>query len=852
MATTSTGFSPSVYDAESALLDLADTFLTPGSYSTLKSGFLGYMTGSMARVAAEGVHHRNILYHENFLNTASLPRSIYNYAKVYDYTVGLSTPSTCRVLVGVYLDEVRSALGSETGTIRFPRGQPVYFGTTAFMLAGAVSLTILEQSRVAAEYDLADMDFVATNQQSYIRTYVTPQVVDAAGTTRTVVYMELNCHQAVQHAMQFQVVSVSALETTFFSVDIPAGEQLTSFRVMYKKATDSDYYEIPAIFNESTSPTTSEYCYYSYTSDSQLEIYFSPLPGSFRPDYNSNLRVVYLTSSGASGNFDFTGTPVMPVAGLTLTTLVELVTQPAGGYDRETLLQVKLGILRKILQRKSIIMESDLSGYLSGAIDRTQVNDSIMTFIKRRDDIQTRLFASYLMMRDTDGRVVPSNTASIDFEAADLEERGWSLKPGTLVMYDRKNSIYRLVASGEYPDKMVTDTNSFVYCIPFLMQFKTAPFPRMVYYRNYADIDAALSALPGVKVSADSFISNSVTVKRNSAFDDSYQIDLAVSSNLTADGMGAKCLVRVVLLNSLDQRLGYLEASHLTGTNVFRAIVKTSDQFDDNSNLLLTESLWDEATDTLIPSAPIPEDVRLKLELYYDSSDPDTSVAHVQRGTRIFQLTHAFQTVDMINFYQSLERVMSSGMYVTTEGTFHCSGVPLIGASFFLNPRVGLGALTVAETYHSAILDIFDLLHNNTSVDVKFYNTYGPSKLFNLDRINISLVLDVRSKGRVSSDFKATIRTAAAAFIQTCNDNDRGRFSISNLTTYLETTITDIAFVKFVSLNGVAAQNAEMIYSATALSQDNTRIPEYINAATILQSTLDTNPYVPDITVNFI
>jgi hypothetical protein len=137
-------------------------------------------------------------------------------------------------------------------------------------------------------------------------------------------------------------------------------------------------------------------------------------------------------------------------------------------------------------------------------------------------------------------------------------------------------------------------------------------------------------------------------------------------------------------------------------------------------------------------------------------------------------------------------------------------------------------------------------------VDVKFYNTYGPSKLFNLDRPNISLVLDVRSKGRISTTLKDEIRSAVAKFVQSCNDNDRSRFSISNLTTYLEQNITDIAFVRFVSMNGVASQNAEMIYSSTALTQDNKRIPEYINVTTLLQSSLDTDPYVPDVTINFI
>jgi hypothetical protein len=124
--------------------------------------------------------------------------------------------------------------------------------------------------------------------------------------------------------------------------------------------------------------------------------------------------------------------------------------------------------------------------------------------------------------------------------------------------------------------------------------------------------------------------------------------------------------------------------------------------------------------------------------------------------------------------------------------------------------------------------------------------------LYNLDRINISVALEVRPRNRASEDLRQSVIAACAAFVQTCNDNEGGRFSISNLTTHIETTIPDVAFVRFVGLNGVAAQNAEMMYSAAALLQDNKRIPEYINVATILRSTLDADPYAPDVQVTFI
>ena len=100
--------------------------------------------------------------------------------------------------------------------------------------------------------------------------------------------------------------------------------------------------------------------------------------------------------------------------------------------------------------------------------------------------------------------------------------------------------------------------------------------------------------------------------------------------------------------------------------------------------------------------------------------------------------------------------------------------------------------------------------------------------------------------------FPTTIVRAAAAFVAACNDNDGSRFSVSNLTTRLETTFAEIAFVRFVSLNGVSSQSAEFIYTARALEQNNRRVPEFLNVATTLRSSLDQDPYVPDVAVTFI
>ena len=376
MTTTPLGLDPSMYGAEDALLNIADHYLKPGSYSTLRSGLLGYMTGAMARASAGGAYHRNALYLEGFLNTASLPSSIYNFAKIYNYEVSTATPSQCRVLVGFYLDEIRTTMGGETGVLTIPRGQPMYLGATPFVVAGEVQLSILEGSRVQATYNPNAMDFPLADGATYVRTYMVQQSV-AGGAVRTVVYLELYAHQAVPRATVFQVVTSNALETSFYRVTLPTGEQLAEFRVSYKGPTDAAYRPLEKIFNETAAPTTNEFCFFSFTGDGQIEIYFSTLPNLFRPSFNSQLQVEFLTTQGSTGNFNFTGTPSVPFTSQRgITTVAELITQPSGGSDMETLKEVKQGILSKILQRNSIIIETDLQDYLRGAIRATSVNNS--------------------------------------------------------------------------------------------------------------------------------------------------------------------------------------------------------------------------------------------------------------------------------------------------------------------------------------------------------------------------------------------------------------------------------------------------------------------------------------------
>jgi hypothetical protein len=62
----------------------------------LRSGEFGYVTESLAMLIRDSAFQKTMLYNENFLNTAVMPKSIYNWAKTFNVNCLDATPS-CRM-----------------------------------------------------------------------------------------------------------------------------------------------------------------------------------------------------------------------------------------------------------------------------------------------------------------------------------------------------------------------------------------------------------------------------------------------------------------------------------------------------------------------------------------------------------------------------------------------------------------------------------------------------------------------------------------------------------------------------------------------------------------------------------
>ena len=79
------------------LLDIAEKYTDIKDSDFLKTGLFGYITESMAMMMRDSSYHKSMVYNEVFLNTAIIPKSVYNWAKLFNIEVQKAIPAYAKI-----------------------------------------------------------------------------------------------------------------------------------------------------------------------------------------------------------------------------------------------------------------------------------------------------------------------------------------------------------------------------------------------------------------------------------------------------------------------------------------------------------------------------------------------------------------------------------------------------------------------------------------------------------------------------------------------------------------------------------------------------------------------------------
>jgi hypothetical protein len=815
--------SSSQYDIQEKMVEVAKNYFNIDDINILKIGLFGYITEIMSLVARDGIFHRDALYNELFLNTANIPKSIYNWAKLYNFNIVNAKPAKMSIYMAIKKEDLinKSILEGLKKVFYIDKNNEFEISGFTFMLENTVKITLNPIAGSNNDYSITANLIIDSKSEKfglvsspYVKSWV--EKIDEI----TYCFFILDLYQIQRSENTFSVFSEDLSETIMYDVEYE--DQLAGFNVYYNYNNAQEI--LGKYFDNNFTPSSTEkYCYYTFPQENNLQVYFSGIENSFRPKFNSEILVEYFTTKGSDGNFSFNGEILFKFNDPELSN-IQVICDPigdsVGGENKPSLKEVKSKIIENILIKDNLITENDLNIFFNNISSTVSINSSKLRFMKKRDDVLKRIFSSFVLLKNKNNQVIPTNTVDVlssldNLEKFNLSSTSWTIPVGTSIIYDNLTEKYRFLFEDEYPEDYISNDSILLYSTPFLMNIRLEPFPRLTYYQNslnkiynfnykFVNINNLNQyVIPNIEIQRNSFIEDYYTIKFNFGVNVNSEFDI---NNVKIYGLLKKDL----------NNLGYIKFDLINNQEYeYSAKIYTEDEFNSRSQLALVNSLLlDLESEDVINKVFIDQGLSMEIKVFYND-----------------ELIVSFENEITIDLFRSMNNIVFSDLEISEGGLFNLKSIPLISTKYFNSIENSKEFYNLISNYQDILLSNFDRLENNTGIDFKFFNTYGICKYSSINTVNLTMNFAIKLVNNFSSELDTEIKNYIVNFVETVNDKG-GLLSISNIIKELENNFDEIQYIEFKDINGVNQQKIRNLYSdfnAFTTEQLINYVPEHLN-----------------------
>lgn len=860
--------SGSKYDIYDKFMTLAEHYFGTNT-DYLRSGFMSYVTECMASVMRDSAIHKSMLYNESFLNTAIMPKSIYNWAKMFNIEISKAKPAFTDVMLTINLNDLETMYNKKTGNSSefqkfgkdvtgrgvnnvfvIDRSNPFIVGNYYFALERSIVIYRTgENAGWVVQYcttETPDTTHFGDMDEKFLKTAVTG---DANNQYLSFI---VRLWQYKTTTIQKQITSSSFADTKIHTFEF--SDQLAGLRIQYSKNNLTE--EIPLIFADSIQNTHEKYAYYSIVDDNKVQIKF--INDVFLPTVGGTLIVDLYTTMGSAGNYSFSSDLVFALSDEDYRSLAISTTfvdyQSYGGVDTPSLAQIKSNIIADISTRNVIVTENDLNTYFFKLASLLEsINDGKVQFIKKRDDIIKRTFNAYLLLRtglNADGNptstagyrsaVIPTNTVDVTFPITENVS-----KPFGSLVKEEKAATTNVVQYTYIPEQFQTNGDEDYYVIPFYMRILLNPIKKVKYIYNVADDSVSLK-YTSISSTATNYIMTPSTVSINRGMDGtmvepSYKFAFTFATNFPIDidttnfsDLGFKFYTNEstsTLINLLQTHSDVrydIESVQEEGSEIYKTTITV--ELDVASQEFKFDDLNDYGTTLHLAhnNYGLPENV-----------DVGLVVSLTQAGS---PLTFEVKSDKKLGVFRSLDSLMSSDILINTETRDVVNGettekktfiksitlkeVPVVHNSFFNNSANQTKFIQQLFTYVDLLKSHMNVLETNTFFNVKFMNTYGYSQKYDTTRTNIELEFTIHLNA--TDQDRIALETEIRDYIRVLVDkyNNDEALSVSTIITLVTAAYHQyIDHIVFEGLNGTFSQYIKTI----DISENRFYVPEYFS-----------------------
>ena len=886
----------------------------------LTVGLFGYVTDVLADITNDTMFTISSLYKEIFPQLAELPESIYNHALIYQLSNTFAVPAEVGFNIVISEESILNN-GTAGGNKTYQ-----YFDIDSNMEFNIDSITFMLDYDIrimSRKYTYTDESGSEITEWSHSAQYLMNKENDISNLTNPYIksstYINSNGKRYIVLAVKLHQVTKKTISDIILNNDTvnvvtlnyPFQDQLANFDIYYKAPNSTSYVQLKKQLTNSAKLDTA-FCFYKLVDDNTLQITFSGDDSYFQPEYNSEIIVELYTTEGSAGNFEsYDGEDVRVIgrydkypSNRGIIFMGTVTTGSLGGTDRKTIEELQNETIKAYSTVKSFSTTNDLNLYFNEIRSMSKMNSEIL-FMRKRDDVFERLYSAFILFRDSENNIVPTNTLDLKIKSSDIAYRFTQsgrnvIKAGKLFKYVHGSETSD--PYGESVDLTINDdldqfenTTEFIYINPFLTIINTNPLG-VSFYLNSIDDSLSLTHRDITISTFYQFIATSIDIYRNALVgSDEYEFTIKFSPTTRLpreafklvnddtlveetdrtfvnetdgytyiDNDNLKCIVEI--LNDSEERLMYINLELTKFDSEFyyyTAKIKTNDYLSSSHMIQIIEGFRD--ADTFSPIIENPKlipTVGCHMNVYILYKDPTEDPAtHVNNQFNRFEGLEGFTVTDLYylddtnlaNFAVPVQEINSYVEYTVREAPgrygYRIETVPLIKANYLKMEGTKNEFFKNFVAMYNYIEDALDQLTNNYSIDLKFFNTYGYSQHYflvasdeHIDRVNISIKYKVKFS---SSADKEEEREELIRFIKA--KVEETKLSLTTSPAFYISNLTAACIENFPDLQFMDFQGInDYGPSIQSLESD-------VNEGNIIQGVIETSNTIPEyINIDFV
>lgn len=859
----------SIYTIQDFFLnEVAPKYFNLEDISLNNVGLYGMITDIIGTTTEDSFNVTNRYIGELIPSRAELPDFIYSNAALYGVTDILAKPSKMPFVLFVRENDVieNGSWENNNHTFEIDSGMTVYVDNMPYSLPHNVVIASSLFRGVythRAYYKEKFKNSLYDRINPYIRLFKT--VIEK----ECWIGLRVDLYQYIRRQRYEPIITNSILNIPYTNVEYT--DQLCNIEVLYKPFGKDTYVQLEKRM-ETDVPVTTPFVYYKLIDDSTIRLSFANDDRYFVPGYNSTLLIYTYETLGTKGDFKYIEDVDISVVteetdeslsyNKSISFFGLMQNDSTGGRAQLDNESIKRLYLEKMISINSYTTDTDLNiHYLNFA--SIYSNNSI--FIKYRDDYAGREYGCFTRLTDgTD--IYPTNTLNLKLKPEQADNhfvalRQYIIKPGRRYGYSSDSSLDTIRELSILDDPQDIEYTTFA-----LMVISVRP-NSVRYYMNSVDKLVTLDYTYMNTKSILNFLVNECTLKRNAIIgEDSYTINLSITrvdgtttvinendeeSNFEVLPENIKVLM---FLNTGEchyvvmENLG--ESPNDSDTYNFRAVLRTDDMID-NERISIMELCNRESgkyEDRVITMYN--PDISFCVFYNYDDSGLTTGHEYTDISeVESYSLCNEYVPLeDEFYFAYPLSLIRSHVMFeedtLSPSGwEFYIKQIPVFGRDFLLNLDDTDKVLNSIVSQHEFLMKSKEDITANFTINLKFYNTFGRSRLFYLgvnsesnktllNRVHCNIKFKIKFyDGVLIEDYLNNIKIYIKKYLEGLNMDDDGsnRLHISVLIQKLHNEFSCIEMIIFEGFNDYdsSIQNVQLKSLLDTLVDPDT-VPEFL------------------------